>query len=67
MRRRVSCEQQLNMSQSVLSGVMKITINVYIFFNKRKYRNPRKGIRLIFLNLDTERVFFESNHFRQER
>ena len=59
MRRRVSCEQQLDTSQSVLRGVAKaIETGWFTYFFERKKEShavPRKGIRLIFLNLDTER------------
>ena len=48
-RRRVPCEQQLNMGQSDLRGVRG---HCYGDFGPL----PRKGIWLIFQNPDTERV-----------
>ena len=61
MRRRVSCEQQLDTSQSVLRGVAKAIETGWFAYvissrdEKESHAVPRKGIRLIFLNLDTER------------
>jgi hypothetical protein len=55
MWRRVSCEQQLNMSQSVLRDTVKTGPKVLVI--ERCYVKPgvsRKGIGLIFPNLNTE-------------
>lgn len=64
MWRRVPCEQQLNMGQSVLRDQRKLFQKAYIK-SKIDANLTRKGIGLIFPNLDTERDSSESNAVTQ--